>query len=190
MNEVSIASRFAAIREARLPNFPAYEAYGRSPFGFDQGGPDGEGDDEDKPFEEIDFGDAAPGRELVRETLFFWAVGWQAFDAQTAASVFNLSQALVDEVAPAEDDWRGVPSIETTDYKFPNLVQIVSLLRYQYIDSETLGEAGTSIPCTVAEVAALLNATEGAVKSAVQRHYWMFFGPERDGSPTIEHEGE
>ncbi|OJW27932.1 MAG: hypothetical protein BGO58_00650 [Sphingopyxis sp. 65-8] len=190
MTDIDTATRFAALRNARLPNFPAYEAFGRAPYGFDQGGPDGEGDDEDKPFEETDFGDAAPGRELVREMLFFWAVQWQAFDAETAASVFNLSQALIDEVVPADDEWLDVPSIETTDYKFPNLVQVVSILRHQYIDSDTPGEAGTSIPCTVAETAALLNATEGAVTSAVERHYWMFFGAERDGSPTIEHEGE
>lgn len=190
MSDIDTPSRFAAIRNARLPSFPAYEAFGRAPHGFDQGGPDGEGDDEDKSFDETDFGDGAPGRELVREALLFWAVCWQAFDAETAASVFNLSQVLIEEVAPADDEWRGVPATESSDHKFPNLVQIVSLLRYQYIHNETPGERGTAIPCTVAEVAALLNATEEAVKSAVERHYWMFFGPDRDGSSTIEHEGE
>lgn len=188
MRDIDIEARFEALRGARCPNFPLYSAFGRNGHGYDRGGPDGQGYDDDPPEDCEDWGDGAPGRELVREMLSMWAGFWGRFDTQTAAAVFNLAENLIADVAP---DTVALLSPSTDDPAFANLVQLVSMTRYQSERAPDRGPyAWDSKPCSVAEVAALLNVSEQAVTGAVDQHYWMFLGPDRDGSPTIEHEGE
>lgn len=188
MRDNDIETRFAALRDARCPNFPLYTAFGRNAHGYDCGGPDGDGYDGDPPDDCEDWGDGAPGRELVREMLAMWAGFWGRFDPVIASTVFNLGQDMVDAVTP---DIVALASPATESHEFANLVQLVSIQRYQ---CDKVPERGSheweARPCTVAEVAALLNVAEAAVKAAAEQHYWMFLGPDRDGSPTIEHEGE
>lgn len=175
MSDIDVNARFEALRGARCQNFPAYSGFGRNDYGFDNGGVDGDGECDD---DEGDFGDQSPGHGLVTTAVALFAAGWQRFDVETTAVVFNLAPALIEAVAPDRSEWDGKDP--TDDSHFDRLVQLVGLLRYQSDDG----------PCTVAEIAALLNVREEAVITAVEGHYWMFLGDERDGSPTIEHEGE
>lgn len=190
MSDVSTDTRFAALREARCANFPAFDCFGRNDQGYDGGGPDGMGYEDDSDYDDADMALAGvPGKELVADALVVFARGWQKFDVTTAAIVFNISEGLVGQIEPEERNYIGVSPTDSP--LFANAVQLISMSRYQCVPRPDLGEHRVEgMPCTVAEVAALLNVRESSVQEAVEEHYWMFLGDERDGSPTIEHEGE
>ena len=191
MSDTDIEARYAALRNAPVEHSTPIVAFGRRADGYDLGGPDGEGEpDYDEPTSEDEDLSGCPGRDLVRDCMLLWAAGWRRFDVETAAVVFNMDQALVREVAPDPSDFANIDPLTRDEFGFGHLVQFTSSCRDQYISTEAPGEQGEFIPSTVAEVAAVLNAKEADVAAAVEEHYWMFLGEERDGSPTIEHEGE
>ena len=188
MRDNDIETRFEALRGARCPNYPLYTAFGRNDHGYDCGGPDGDGFNGDPPDDCEDWGDGAPGRYLLGDMLALWAGFWGRFDAEIAGAVFNLGADMIAAVAP---DTVALASPATDSHEFANLVQLVSITRFQCDKVPDRGpHEWDAKPCTVAEIAALINVDEAAVKAAVEQHYWMFLGAERDGSPTIEHEGE
>lgn len=180
MIDQTLDARYKALSDAKMPNYPGVSHFGRNEHGYDLGGEDGDGD---IPDDSEDFGDGAPGRAFVQTALKIWAAGWQRFDVATASVVFNIDAELICEIMPPPVNYAGLDPVDMND--FNNAVQLIATQRDRWNEGES-----SIISSTVAEVAALMNVSEDAVKKAVEGHYWMMLGDERDGSPTIEHEGE
>lgn len=135
----------------RAPEAPLFSEFGNLPDGYD-----------------LDGGEGAPGRELLRSVLLTWARLWQRFNPAVAAAIFPVSQAMIEEVAPTVDDYFASCN-EITALDMGDLVQMLASPRV----------------CTVADMAAMTNASEAVITNAVAEHINLSLGDLSGVSPTI-----
>lgn len=125
-------------------------------------------------------GSGLPGRSLIARALRTFGDCWGGFDPETAARIFNLPLALVEETGVAADRvWEADPAdVELNE--LGKAVQVLTACRSNW---------GTA---DVATVAMLLNQHPVRIVEAVTSHYWMFLSGDRDNFEQlfIEHEGE
>lgn len=151
----------------------AFDHFGREENGWDLG----EGDDG----EAIVDGDGAPGRVLIASALNAFADCWGDFDPETAARIFNLPLAMIEEAAagyvlpPFESD-----PLDVTLTDLGTAIQVLTGCRSHFGSED------------VALIAKLLNQPWTRIVEAVGGHYWMFIQGHGDDPAKlyIEHEGE
>jgi hypothetical protein len=197
MNNLETDRRYDALRNLPAPTRPVLDHYGRDMWGYDLGGPAGDGEGIDEGAEEPDYGDGAPGQGLLRDALVTFARLWQRFDVTTAGVVFHIDPGLIAPLQIFLDDFAGQQPVE---HLLRQCVQLLSSARtamdplpQQTEDAEqnlqSIMKATFTSPTTI-EVAGWLNMDEARVRAIVEEHPWMLLGKERDGYPEIDHDGE